>query len=180
MASLQEQLLKAGLADEKKAKQINKDKRKQAKKLPKGQHKVDESKLAAKQALADKTERDRELNLQRQEKAEKKAIAAQIKQLIEVNSIERVPEQCDISYQFTHGKKIKKIYVTAKLQEQLIKGLLAVVELGGRYELVPAKVAEKISQRSTDRVLVLNTGMADVPEEDDPYADYQIPDDLMW
>lgn len=183
MASLQEQLLKAGLADAKKAKQINKEKRKQAKQAPKGQQQVDEAKLAAKQALAEKAERDRELNRQRQEQAEQRAIAAQIKQLIEMNRVPRPKPSGgdeDIAYQFAHGKKIKKIYVTKKLQEQLVRGLLAIVELDGSYELVPAKVAEKIALRDAGRILVKNDSASDAVDEDDPYADYQIPDDLMW
>ncbi|WP_373092929.1 DUF2058 family protein, partial [Zhongshania sp.] len=42
MATLQEQLLKAGIVDEKKAKQLKKEKRKAAKQ-PKGQVQIDES-----------------------------------------------------------------------------------------------------------------------------------------
>lgn len=178
MASLQDQLLKAGLADAKKAKKINKDKRKQAKQMPKGQQQLDETKLAAQRAMAEKAERDRELNRQRQEQAEQRAIEAQIKQLIEVNCIDR--SDGEIPYQFADGKKIKKIHVTTRLHEQLVRGLIAIVELEGRYELVPAKVAAKISLRDAERVLVLNDVSGAVADEDDPYADYQIPDDLMW
>ncbi len=177
MASLQEQLLKAGLADEKKAKQINKEKRK-TKKANKGKVLVDEAKLAAQQALAEKAERDREINRQRQAEAEKKAIAAQIVQLVEMNLIDR--GQGEIAYQFTDGKKIKKLYVTGKLQEQLVKGLIAIVKLRDGYELVPAAVADKIKQRDESVVLVHIDKSAETVDEDDPYADYQIPDDLMW
>jgi len=44
------------------------------------------------------------------------------------------------------------------------------------------KVAEKIQQRLAEAIIVLhNTGQsAEVQAEDDPYAAYQIPDDLMW
>lgn len=178
MPSLQDQLLKAGLADAKKAKQIKKEKRKQARQVPKGQQAVDETKLAAKQSMAEKAERDRELNRQRQAEAEQRAIAAQIKQLIAVNKVSR--GEGDVAYQFAHGKKVKKLYVTSLLQEQLSKGLLAIVEYEDSYELVPAKVAEKISQRDAQRVLVKNDASKEVIDEDDPYADYQIPDDLMW
>jgi hypothetical protein len=178
MTSLQEQLMKAGLADAKKAKAIKQEKRKQAKQTPKGQTREDETKLAAQQALAEKSARDREINRQQQEKAERKAINAQIKQLIEVNLIDR--DNGEVAYQFSHGKKIKKIYVTEKLQQQLIRGLIAVVTLGDGYALVPAVVADKIAQRDDSRVIVKNDPAADVVDEDDPYADYQIPDDLMW
>ncbi len=181
MSSLQEQLLKSGLADAKKAKQINKEKRKEAKQKPKGDKQVDEVKLAAQQALAEQAERARELNREKQAQAERRAIAAQIVQLIRVNRVERPGASAGdaVAYQFSHGKKIKKIYVTRRQQEQLIKGALAVVELEGSYELLPAPVAEKISQRDAGRVLVRNEAVESV-DEDDPYADYQIPDDLMW
>ena len=43
MASLQDQLLNAGMVDKKKAKKIEKEKRKQAKQLPKGQKLTNES-----------------------------------------------------------------------------------------------------------------------------------------
>ncbi len=178
MASLQDQLLKAGLVDDKKTKQINKEKRKQAKqKKGKGQPQVDESKEQAKRTLAEKAEHNRQLNLERNKEADKKAIQAQIKQLIVTNKISR--EEGEIAYQFTDGKQIKKIYVTGLLQEQLVKGLIAIAKLGQSYELVPAKVAEKIQQRDEGSIVVQNTKAEEV-NEDDPYADYKIPDDLMW
>jgi uncharacterized protein YaiL (DUF2058 family) len=73
------------------------------------------------------------------------------------------------------------VYVTPLQHQQLSRGVIALVAQGERYELVPTPVAEKIRQRNADVVLVLNqrepAGAADA---DDPYADYPIPDDLMW
>jgi uncharacterized protein YaiL (DUF2058 family) len=180
MISLQDQLLKAGMVDKKKAKQLNQEKRKQVKQAKAtGQVIVDESKEAAKRVLAEKVERDRELNRQRQAEADKKAIKAQIIQLITLNKIDR--RRGEIAYQFTDGKKIKKLYVDALLQTQLIKGVIALVKLRDGYELVPAAIADKITQRDVSAVLVHNTKVSnDAVEEDDPYAAYQIPDDLMW
>jgi uncharacterized protein len=178
MASLQEQLLKAGIVDKKKAKQVEQEKRKQTKQSHKGQTQVNEAKELAKKALAEKTARDREINRQREAEAELKAIAAQIKQLIEVNRIDR--QGGETAYQFTDGTKIKKIYVSPTLHNQLSKGLIAVVRLNDQYELVPAVVADKISQRDESIVLVQNQASKDEIDEDDYYADYKIPDDLMW
>jgi uncharacterized protein YaiL (DUF2058 family) len=180
MASLQEQLLKAGMVDEKKAKKLKQEKRKQAKQ-PKGTVVVNESKEAAKRALAEKAERDRELNRLRQAEADKKAIHAQIVQLITLNRIDR--NKGEIAYQFTDGKKIKKVFVDSLLQTQLVKGIIALAKLNDGYELVPAAIAEKIAQRDPSVILVHNTMAASTAaavEEDDPYAAYQIPDDLMW
>ncbi len=177
MASLQEQLLKAGLADEKKAKQIKKEQR-QAKKANKGKPQVNESRLAAEKALAEKVQRDRELGRQRQAEADKKAIYAQIVQLVNTSRIDR--KGGEVAYQFTDGKKIKKLYVTSAQQNQLTKGMIAISKLGEEYELVPANIAEKIAQRDASVILVHNKPGADQVDEDDPYADYPIPDDLMW
>lgn len=177
MASLQDQLLKAGIVDAKKAKKIKQEKRKQAKQQPKGSVQVDEAKQLAQQALAEKAAKAKALNKQQQQQAEKKAIQAQIIQLISRHRIDR--GDGDIAYQFTDGKKIKKLYVTALLQTQLSNGLIAIAKLNEGYELVPAVVADKIKQRD-ESVIVLINDKKDSIDEDDPYADYQIPDDLMW
>lgn len=178
MASLQDQLLKAGIVDNKKAKKIKQEQRKESKSRPKGQAPVDEDKEQARLHMAQKAERDRELNRQQQAEAEKKAIRAQIIQLIEMNRIDR--QGGEIAYQFTDGTKIKKLYVTSKLQDELIRGRLAIARLGEGYQLLPAAAAEKIMQRDAAAIVLLNTGSDTEVDEDDPYADYQIPDDLMW
>ena len=86
------------------------------------------------------------------------------------------------AYQFADKNKIKSIYVTEKLQDQLAYGVIALVKLGEGYELVPKQIAEKIMQRDVACVLVLNTSSTNgqAVEADDPYADFKIPDDLMW
>ena len=178
MASLQDQLLKAGIVDKKKAKQIKQEQRKEARSRPKGQVQVDENKEQAKRALAEKTQRDRQLNKQQQDEAEKKAIQAQIIQLIKMNRVDR--QKGDVAYQFTDGTKIKKMYLTRQLQNDLIKGRLAIAKLAGSYELLPAPAAEKIMQRDAQVIVLLNRNDKVEVDEDDPYADYQIPDDLMW
>lgn len=186
--SLKDQLLKAGLIDQSKAEKADREQRKQdhqktakaKKKAQKtGEVIVDEAKVLADKARQEQAERSRELNRQQREQAGQKAIQAQIKQLIEMNRIDR--KSGEVSYQFADGSKIKKIYVTEKLQDQLACGVIALVKLGEGYELVPKQVAEKIAQRDAACILVQNTrSNQQAAEEDDPYADYQIPDDLMW
>ena len=178
MASLQDQLLKAGIVDKKKAKEIKKEQRKQAKQQPKGHAQVDEAKEQARLALEKKSEQDRKMNKELQAQPEKKAIQAQVIQLIKINKINR--GSGEIAYQFTDEKKIKKLYVTGELQQQLIRGQIAIARLGESYELVPAPVAEKIQQRNEAAIVLLNQKDSQEVDEDDPYADYQIPDDLMW
>jgi len=177
MSSLQDQLLKAGLVNEKKAKQVKKDKAKKKRVDRRASQPVaDETKERVKNAMAEKAERDRQLNAQRNAEAEKKAIFAQIRQLVSLNLIKR---EGDIAYNFKDGTTIKKIYVNAKLQDQLARGQVAIVCLDDTYELVPAIVAEKIRQRNESVIISLAEKDSTI-DDDDPYADYEIPDDLMW
>jgi len=166
-----------GLVDEKKVKQVKKEKHKQAKQQGKKAGAVDEARLLVQQAAAEKAERDRELNRQRKEEAERKALAAQVRQLIEVNCLPK--GEGDIAYNFSDDNKVKRLYVTEQVQRQLGLGRLAIVTLDGQYELVPTAVAEKIRQRDESCVILCNEPQQH-SDEDDPYADYQIPDDLMW
>ncbi|PLW83758.1 DUF2058 domain-containing protein [Kineobactrum sediminis] len=179
--SLKDQLLKAGLADADKAKKLDKEKRKVAKIARRsGVELVDETREAARAALAEKARRDRELNQANNSKALRKAINAQIKQLIETHKLPK--SRGDIGFNFTDGKKVKKLYVTSIEQKQLSAGQLVIVRQGDQYEILPHPVAAKIAERDSDRVIVCRDEDAAAlsEEEQDWYKDYEIPDDLMW
>lgn len=177
--SLQDQLLKAGLVDKKKASEVRKAKQKQAKQQRKGQAQAaDGTKQAAKEAQRAQAERDRQLNLQRKAEADRRAIQAQIRQLIEMNQL--VLEEGQLAYSFTDGNKVKKLHVTEQIQTRLSRGQLAIARLGERYAVVPIGVAEKIAQRDESVIVLRNDISSDVDVDDDPYADFQVPDDLMW
>ena len=178
MASLQDQLLKAGLADQKKAKAIRNEKHKQRKQQPKGTAQVNETENRARQAREEKAEHDRQLNLKRQQEADKKAIRAQIRQLVETNRLDR--SRGETSYQFVHDKKIKKLYVDDMMADQLSRGRLAIVFVNDQYEIVAEGVARKIIERDELAVVALHDRKEDDLGDDDPYAGYEIPDDLMW
>ena len=178
--SLQDQLLKSGLVSSAQAKTAKSDKRKQTQQQRKNNVKVvDEAKDLVQKAQAEKAERDRELNQLIKQQEEQKHLAAQIKQLIELN---KQPKDADgLAYHFNDNNKIKTLYVSEAMREQIIRGGLAIVKLGESYEVVPAEVAKKISLRDAASVIVNNEVCASVVDNrDDPYADYQIPDDLMW
>ena len=176
--SLQDQLLKAGLIDDKRANKIKKNKHKQTRQKQKNKiETTDEAKLAAQQAQVEKVERDRQLNQQRKVEAERKAIAAQIRQLVEMNRQSK--ERGEIDYSFTDGALVKRLLVTAAQLKQLANGHLCILKLDDQYELIPSVVAEKIRMRDAD-TLILSNQSTETPDEDDPYADYQVPDDLMW
>ena len=176
--SLRDQLMKAGLVSEKQAKQAGKQKQKQQRLEKKGQVEVDDAiRQAALQAQAEKAARDQELNEQQKEKAEQKARAAQIKQLIESSRLPKL--QSDDYYNFVDEKKIKRIAVNTMLRDKLSRGSLAIVRHGGGYEMIPREAALRIQERDPHRVILLNTP-TEAPDADDPYAAYQVPDDLMW
>jgi len=179
-SSLQDQLLKIGLVDKKQVKKANVEKRIENKQQRNSKTKiVDGAILKARNERAKKADRDRELNRLQEERAKRKSIAAQIKQLIELN---RQPkDDDDIPYSFFDGKKIRKIYVSKTTQDQLGAGKLAIVRLAGRYELVPTDIAEKISARDERRVIFCKKFQLDeASTKDDPYADFKVPDDLIW
>ncbi len=175
----QDQLLKAGIVTKKqvhKAKQEKNQRRKQQRSSK--QKPVDENRLKVQQAAEEKADRDRELNRKRQDQARQKAISIEINQLITDNCITR-DDDCDVVYNFEHNKKVKRIYVNAELKKQIIQGKSGIARIEGRYELVTKTVAEKIQQRNAKRVVIYDAAEESV-DENDPYADYEIPDDLIW
>ena len=179
--SIQDQLLKAGLADGKKAKKIAKDKRREVNRARhEGVDYVDENKEAAQQALAKKVARDRELNQKLNSKAQRKAINAQIKQLIALNKVAK--GRGDVNFKFTDGKKVKSLYVTPVEHKQLSAGVLSIVKQGDQYEILPRPVADKIAERDKDRIIRCENSTETVLTEEEQgwYKDYEIPDDLMW
>ena len=177
--SLQDQLLKAGLVNKKKAKQAERDKQKVAKQKRQGEDVVDEGKALAEAARLAKLAKDKNLNDEQKAKAEAKAINAQIKQLIEGHGLNL--SDAEIDYNFADGKKVKKIQVTELVQHQLSRGMLAIAKLGSVYFVIPAVIADKIRQRNEQYIAYqVDPSTLDIAEEDDPYADYEIPDDLMW
>lgn len=173
--SLQAQLLKTGLVDEKKLKQAQRAKKKAAKHEP---EKLYDAAAAVDKARADKAERDRALNQQRKDDAARKEREAQAKQLIDQNKLDRTGGET--AYQFASKNKIKKIYVTAEQFAKLSRGQLGVVRMSGNFELIPVEIAHKVSERAPQWPVHIAKIEQQAPAEDDPYAAFQVPDDLMW
>lgn len=175
----QEQLLKAGLVSKQQVNKANQDKLKKNKVQRHSKAvAVDPARLKAQQAAAEKARRDLELNQHKQQQARKKAISIEIDQLITHNLVKR-DKGCEIAYNFEHRNKVNRIYVDAQMKQQIVEGRLGIARIAGRYELVPYIIAEKIQQRNDKRVVVFEPEKK-IVTENDPYADYQIPDDLMW
>ncbi len=68
----------------------------------------------------------------------------------------------------------------------MINGRLAIARLlvdnnsEGEYAIIPASVADKIAQRDASSIVLHCALSAEEQDEDDPYADFKVPDDLMW
>ncbi|WP_297476907.1 DUF2058 domain-containing protein [uncultured Photobacterium sp.] len=169
--SLQEQMLKAGLIDKKKLKKAGKT-------TKKSRTQAKEAKAAVEENRVSQLEKDKALNRQRDEDAQQKAFLAQVKQLIEMNRLDR--NNGDIGYNFTDGTMVRKIYVDSLIQKQLVNGRLAIARYLDGYEVIPASVADKIALRDQESIVLNNVVDDSIVDEDDPYADFVIPDDLMW
>ncbi|MCK5831753.1 MAG: DUF2058 domain-containing protein [Methylococcales bacterium] len=176
--SLQDQLLQTGLSNATKAKQVRAEKRKQSKQQRNNKVEiVNEAKQSLQETKAKQIEKDKLLNEQRNQEAEKKQIANQIIQLIQLNKLPKDNE--GVAYNFTDTNLVKTIYVHDDLREQIILGRLAIVKSNKNYEVVPVAVAEKIKQRDELAIVVLFADETNTAE-DNEYAGYEIPDDLMW
>jgi len=182
MASLADQLLNMGVVDKKKAKKSKHQKRqadnKNRKAVKSGKEvKTDGMQQQLDQAAREKQERDLELNKQRDAALAGKALVAEVGQIVQQHTIE-IPKDAEVAYNFTHISKVKKLYITAEQQKDLTQGYLAIAVIGEQYALIPDKIAERIESRLPE--LVIRSQVEQETDENDPYADYQIPDDLMW
>ena len=153
--TLQEQMLKAGLVSSKKVAKVQRTAKKSRVQAREAREAVEENKKA-------QIERDKQLSEQQKQAA------------------------LSIGYNFTDNNLIKKVYVDKVTQSQLIKGRLAIARLtaesgnDSEYAIIPAVVADKIAQRDASYI-VLNCELSqEAKDEDDPYADFKVPDDLMW
>jgi uncharacterized protein YaiL (DUF2058 family) len=176
-SSLREQLLKAGLVTEKQARASQQQQQKQR---PPSRHSppANATPTQANQAQAAKVTRDQQLNKQRQQAAAAKARAVEVKQLIEQHRLPKILEGED-RFNFLDGKKLRFILVDAAMRQGLNEGRLVIVRYGGRSEVVPAAIGERIREREERAVIKLNEPSAS-GAADDAYKDFVVPDDLTW
>ena len=175
--SLQDQLLKSGLASEKQAKKPKKARKQPKKKKSERGQELSESAKAAQKAREEKAARDRELNEKRKAEQERKALEAQVRQLIKQNRVKT--DKADQDYHFVDGVKVRTLGVTADLRRQLASGALRIVRFGKRYDLVPLETAERIAERDEEYLIPRPVVTSD-PDPEGPYAEYVIPDDMIW
>ena len=183
--SLREQLLKVGLVNERQARDAERQlqtKQEHRQQQPKKQRNAPtEQEIAARQSALAKSARDTELNRKRNEKADRRARHAEIRQLVAQHRIPKI--EGDEFFSFVDGKKIRRIFADAATRERLMRGEVAIVRCEGRYDLVPAEIAARIRDRDS-RVVIAATGDASKADSasvpDAGYAQFVVPDDLMW
>jgi uncharacterized protein YaiL (DUF2058 family) len=179
-SSLRDQLLKAGLVSEKQVKEAEKQLRKPARKAPKSA--APPKPTAAERAHAAQAVRDRELNRRKAERAEAKARAAQIRQIIEQH---RLPSSEDgTPFYFQDGVHLKCIHVDAEQRRKLVEGSIVIARLGTGFALLPPSIAAKVRERDSDAIVDLDAGKStrtdDGADADDAYKGFEVPDDLTW
>ncbi len=178
---LQEQLLKAGLVKKSAVAQAAREQVKAAHaKGPKG---PSQSQIEAERARAEKAERDRQIAAERNAQRRAAELRAQALQII---NDKRVPLTGEIEYRFEHGGAIRTLLMTEALRKQVIDAALVVVVHGDGYALLPRAAAAKVRERD-DSLVALDNAARDYVEpstgnaEDDAYyAQFQVPDDLVW
>jgi len=178
---LQEQLLKAGLVKKSKLAEVAREQNKA--RHAKGPAEPSEIQLEAERARAEKAERDRALAAERKAQARITELRAQARQIIEDR---KVPRSGESEYRFTADGAIRTLLVNEDLRKKLSSGALVIARLDERYELLPRAAADKVRERDAS-MIVLDHGQdvgaepsAATSEDDAYYAQFQVPDDLVW
>lgn len=72
-------------------------------------------------------------------------------------------------------------HISGKIYNALVTGSLVIAKDQDQYAYLPKALAEKIDQKMQGFILINNAEKNEqTTDEEDPYAAYVIPDDLMW
>lgn len=174
---LQEQLLKAGLAQKQK---VDAAAREQARRRDGKLPAAPAAQVDAQRLQAEKAERDRALAAERNAEARAKELKAQIRQIVETHKVAPAGE---VPYRFVDGSKIKELLVSEAQRKLLAKGALVIVAHEQGYALLPQADAAKIYERGGQVVLdhaKPAAPAAPASSDDEYYQRFVVPDDLMW
>lgn len=173
--ALQAQLLKAGLVDNKKAKKLSKQ---AVHEKRTGESNEAELKASIEQAKQEKQVKDQAIEQQKKAALQEKELKAAIVQMIEQHKIRDTDGE--VSYQFI-DEKIKKVYINQQIYNALVAGTLVIAKDNESYAFLPKALADRINAKMQGFIIVNNSEQnAETTDEEDPYAAYVIPDDLMW
>lgn len=176
---LQEQLLKAGLVKKSKVAEVA---REQAKaRIGKAAPTAGDIEREAQRARAEKAERDRALEAERKAAARINELRAQARQIIRDK---QVPRSGESEYRFTVDGAIRTLLVDDDIRRKLASGALVITRDGDGYALLPRAAADKVRERDA-ALIVLDHGQAGegeppASEDDAYYAQFKVPDDLVW
>ncbi|WP_314914178.1 DUF2058 domain-containing protein [Acinetobacter harbinensis] len=174
--ALQAQLLKAGLVDKKKAKKLSKQ---AVHEQRTGQSNEAELKAKIAQDKEQKLAKDQALDLEKKRLLQGKELKAAIVQMISQHKIHQLDG--DVAYQFIDESKVKKIYLNQQIYNALVSGSLVIAKEDDSYAVLPKILADRIDAKMTGFIIVNNSQKNEqITDEEDPYAAYVIPDDLMW
>lgn len=175
---LQEQLLKAGLAQKQK---VDAAAREQARRRDGKLPAAPSAQVDAQRLQAEKAERDRALAAERNAEARAKELKAQIRQIIETHQVAPAGE---LAYRFVDGSKIKELKVSEAQRKLLAKGALVIVAHEQSYALLPQADAAKIYERGgsvvVDHARPAEPAPAAPSSDEEYYQRFVVPDDLMW
>ncbi|NNG80665.1 DUF2058 domain-containing protein [Acinetobacter sp. ANC 5378] len=174
--ALQAQLLKAGLVDNKKAKKLSKQ---AVHEQRTGQSNEAELKAKIAQDKQEKLAKDQALDLEKKRLLQGKELKAAIIQMINQHKIRDIDGE--VAYQFIDDSKIKKIYLNQQIYNALVSGSLVIAKESESYAVLPKALADRINDKMEGFIIVNNSEKNEqITDEEDPYAAYVIPDDLMW
>ncbi|WOE43140.1 DUF2058 domain-containing protein [Acinetobacter chinensis] len=174
--ALAAQLLKAGLVDNKKAKKLSKQAQHEQRT---GQSNEADLKAKIAQDQQEKQAKDQALDLEKKKALHEKELKAAIVQMINQHKIRETDG--DSTYQFIDEDKIKKVYINQQIYNALVSGSLVIAKDKESYSFLPKALADRINEKMQGFIIVNNSEKNEaVTDEEDPYAAYVIPDDLMW
>ncbi len=173
--ALQAQLLKAGVVDNKKAKKLSKQ---AVHEKRTGDGNEAEIKANIEKAKQEKLAKDHAIEQEKKAILQEKELKAAIMQMIQQHKIRDTDGE--ISYQFI-DEKIKKIYLNQQIYNALVAGSLVIARDNESYAILPKALADRINAKMEGFIIVNNSEKNEqTTDEEDPYAAYVIPDDLMW
>ena len=181
MASLQDQLMNSGLINKQKAKQAQTEKRRKAKqKKKKGSVEVSDVQVAIKEKAEAQKQKDLQKNQQTQEQLEQRAAHGKLIQMIAQHC--EKDYQGELDYHFTYDNKVKRIAVKPEIQKGLINGRFAICVLNEEFYLINKEAAQKLREIDESVLVALHDQSNNKEEEAEvnPYAEFAVPDDLMW
>jgi len=177
--SLQEQLLKSGLASED---QLKKPK---PKKKPAGKNHRSRPNNTKKTTQSDssKSKPSTQLasNKPEEPKTLGKALRTEIKQLLKSNKLN--DKTGELPYNYVINNQVKRFYVNADQQKGLQEGKLVIVNWNTISYLITTETEVELRKlHPTIEVASVASESEAKPQKDDndPYADYEIPDDITW